>query len=78
MLEHAERRDRIGRELEGHARRLSEGKRRLRITALEPCLALHRRSWCKAQVVTVATLIYPASRYAIYSRHKTDAQGKPA
>jgi hypothetical protein len=27
--------------------------------------------------VTVATLIYPASRYALHSRYKTNAQGKP-
>ena len=42
-----------------------------------PCLALHRRSWSKGQVVTVATLIYPASRYTLYSRYKVNAQGKP-
>jgi GntR family histidine utilization transcriptional repressor len=42
----------------------------------EPCLALHRRSWSRGQVVTVATLIYPASRYALHSRYKTNAQGK--
>jgi GntR family histidine utilization transcriptional repressor len=43
----------------------------------EPCLALHRRSWNQGQVVTVATLIYPASRYALHSRYKTSPQGKP-
>jgi GntR family histidine utilization transcriptional repressor len=43
----------------------------------EPCLALHRRSWNQGQVVTVATLIYPASRYGLHSRYKTNAQGKP-
>ena len=37
----------------------------------EPCLALFRRSWSGARVATVATLTYPASRYALYSRHKT-------
>ena len=42
----------------------------------EPCLALHRRSWSQGQVVTVATLIYPASRYALHSRYKTPPQGK--
>lgn len=41
----------------------------------EPCLALHRRSWSKGHVVTVATLIYPASRYALYSRYKTSPSG---
>jgi GntR family histidine utilization transcriptional repressor len=41
----------------------------------EPCLALHRRSWSKGHVVTVATLLYPASRYALYSRHKTSPSG---
>lgn len=49
----------------------------LGITPQQPCLALHRRSWSKGQVVTVATLIYPASRYALHSRYKTNAQGKP-
>jgi GntR family transcriptional regulator, histidine utilization repressor len=42
----------------------------------EPCLALHRRSWSKGHVVTVATLIYPASRHALYSRYKTSPSGK--
>jgi GntR family histidine utilization transcriptional repressor len=41
----------------------------------EPCLALHRRSWSRGHVVTVATLLYPASRYALYSRHKTSPSG---
>jgi GntR family transcriptional regulator, histidine utilization repressor len=49
----------------------------LGISADEPCLALHRRSWSKGLVVTVATLIYPASRYALHSRYKTNSQGKP-
>ena len=49
----------------------------LKLKAHEPCLALHRRSWNQGQVVTVATLIYPASRYALHSRYKTNAQGKP-
>jgi GntR family transcriptional regulator, histidine utilization repressor len=41
----------------------------------EPCLALHRRSWSRGHVVTVATLLYPASRYALYSRYKTSPSG---
>ena len=49
----------------------------LGVTPDDPCLALHRRSWSRSQVVTVATLIYPASRYALHSRYKTNAQGKP-
>lgn len=44
-------------------------------TAHEPCLALRRRSWSRAQVATLATLTYPASRYALYSRYKTSARG---
>jgi GntR family histidine utilization transcriptional repressor len=44
--------------------------RLLDIDVGEPCLALHRRTWAKGLVVTVATLVYPASRYALYSRHK--------
>jgi len=43
--------------------------------AAEPCLMLHRRSWSRGHVVTVATFTYPASRYALYSRYKTSAQG---
>jgi GntR family histidine utilization transcriptional repressor len=41
----------------------------------EPCLVLHRRSWSRGHVVTVATLTYPASRYALYSRYKTSPSG---
>ena len=52
-----------------------EQQRLLGIDALEPCLALHRRSWSHGQVVTIATLTYPASRYALYSRYKTSAKG---
>ena len=52
-----------------------EQQRLLGIDALEPCLALHRRSWSRGQVVTIATLTYPASRYALYSRYKTNAKG---
>jgi GntR family histidine utilization transcriptional repressor len=44
-------------------------QRQLRMGTHEPCLSLHRRSWSKGQVVTSATLIYPASRYALYSRY---------
>ena len=54
-----------------------EQQRLLGIEADEPCLALHRRSWSNGHVVTVATLTYPASRYALYSRYKTNTQGRP-
>ncbi len=47
--------------------------RLLEIGTGEPCLALHRRTWARGLVVTVATLVYPASRYALYSRHRTNA-----
>jgi len=47
----------------------------LGIGAHEPCLALHRRSWSKGHVVTVVTLTYPASRYALYSRYRTSPSG---
>lgn len=53
----------------------AEQQRLLGIGALEPCLALHRRSWSLGRVATVATLTYPASRYALYSRHRTTARG---
>jgi GntR family transcriptional regulator, histidine utilization repressor len=49
----------------------------LKVKADEPCLVLHRRSWNRGQVVTVATLIYPATRYELQSRFRTNAQGKP-
>ena len=52
-----------------------EQQRLLGIAPLEPCLALHRRSWSKGRVATVATLTYPASRYALYSRYRTSARG---
>ena len=42
----------------------------LDIEATEPCLALARRTWTIEQVVTVATFIYPASRFALYTRLK--------
>ena len=49
-------------------------QRRLKISASEPCLSLHRRTWSNGHVVTSATLIYPASRYALYSRYHTGAK----
>lgn len=52
-----------------------EQQRLLGIGALEPCLVLHRRSWSGQKVATVVTLTYPASRYALYSRHRTTARG---
>jgi GntR family transcriptional regulator, histidine utilization repressor len=50
-------------------------QRRLHIGSNEPCLSLHRRSWSQGHVVTSATLIYPASRYALYSRYHTTSRG---
>jgi GntR family transcriptional regulator, histidine utilization repressor len=50
-------------------------QRLLGITALEPCLVLRRRSWSSGKVVTAVTLTYPASRYALYSRYRTNARG---
>ena len=49
-------------------------QRRLKISNTEPCLSLHRRTWSNGHVVTSATLIYPASRYALYSRYHTGAK----
>jgi GntR family transcriptional regulator, histidine utilization repressor len=49
-------------------------QRRLKISANEPCLSLHRRTWSGGLVVTSATLIYPASRYALYSRSQIGAK----
>jgi GntR family histidine utilization transcriptional repressor len=53
----------------------AEQRRLLGIGSHEPCLVLHRRSWSGGRVVTVATLTYPASRYALYSRMRTSASG---
>ena len=50
-------------------------QRLLGIAAIEPCLVLHRRSWSRGLVVTAVTLTYPASRYALYSRYRTNARG---
>jgi GntR family histidine utilization transcriptional repressor len=48
----------------------SAEQRLLDIAPNEPCLALHRRSWSRGQVVTVAFLLYPGSRYTLHSRHR--------
>lgn len=53
----------------------AEQQRLLNIDAREPCLALHRRSWSRGKIVTIATLTYPASRYALYSRYRTSERG---
>lgn len=50
-------------------------QRLLGIGPLEPCLALRRRSWSRGRVATAVTLTYPASRYALYSRHRTSERG---
>jgi GntR family histidine utilization transcriptional repressor len=52
-----------------------EQQRLLGIAASEPCLALYRRSWSRGRVATAVTLTYPASRYALYSRHRTSERG---
>ena len=52
-----------------------EQRHLLQIPGDEPCLALHRRSWQRGKVVTVATFTYPASRYALYSRYKIGERG---
>ena len=52
-----------------------EQQRLLGIAGHEPCLALYRRSWSRGRVATAVTLTYPASRYALYSRHRTGARG---
>jgi len=46
---------------------------RLAIPAAEPCLRLRRRTWKNGEVVTVATLLYPSSRYDLGARYSTDA-----
>ena len=48
----------------------TDQQRLLEVSADEPCLTLHRRSWFDGHVVTVARFIYPASRHALYSRYR--------
>ncbi|MDP4823550.1 MAG: histidine utilization repressor [Aestuariivirgaceae bacterium] len=50
--------------------------RLLEIDKGEPCLSLYRRSFSQGRVVTVVTLLYPASRYALHSRYSTSPQGR--
>lgn len=45
----------------------------LAIPADEPCLRLRRRTWKNGTIVTVATLLYPGSRYDLGARYATDA-----
>lgn len=37
----------------------------LEVTARQPCLLIQRRTWHHSQVVTVARLLYPGSRYQL-------------
>ncbi|MCP5265506.1 MAG: UTRA domain-containing protein [Burkholderiaceae bacterium] len=39
--------------------------RLLRMKATEPCLTIHRRTWSRAMVASVAFLVYPGDRYRI-------------
>jgi len=48
----------------------------LGISADEPCLILNRRSWSGGAVLTVARLVFPASRYELHSRHRVSPQGE--
>jgi GntR family histidine utilization transcriptional repressor len=45
----------------------------LKIRANEPCLLLTRRTWSAGTPVTVARLLYPASRYRLSCRFKPSA-----
>jgi GntR family transcriptional regulator, histidine utilization repressor len=55
-----------------------EARKLLRIPKGEPCLELRRRSWSKGDIVTLATLTYPASRYELKSRYRTLPSGRVA
>jgi GntR family histidine utilization transcriptional repressor len=46
---------------------------RLAVPATEPCLRLRRRTWKDGEVVSVASLLYPGSRYDLGARYATDA-----
>jgi GntR family histidine utilization transcriptional repressor len=68
-------------ELEHHVRAVlpdRQAQRLLRISAREPCLELHRRSWSGGDVVTEVTLTYPAGRYELRSRYRTSPSGRIA
>jgi GntR family histidine utilization transcriptional repressor len=45
----------------------------LAIPPEEPCLRLRRRTWKHRVVVTLATFLYPSSRYDLGARYATDA-----
>jgi len=49
----------------------------LRISAVEPCLLLNRRTWSFGQVATKAVFLYPGSRYRLGGRFKPPAPVKP-
>jgi len=49
----------------------------LAIEPIEPCLRMQRRTWRKNAVVTLATLIYPGSRYDLAARYSAADIPKP-
>jgi GntR family histidine utilization transcriptional repressor len=50
-------------------------QRLLGIGPEEPCLVLNRRSWSGGTVLTMARLVFPASRYVLHSRHRVTPEG---
>jgi GntR family transcriptional regulator, histidine utilization repressor len=50
-------------------------QRLLNIGPQEPCLVLNRRSWSGGTVLTMARLVFPASRYVLHSRHRVTPEG---
>jgi GntR family histidine utilization transcriptional repressor len=53
----------------------AEEQRLLSIGPEEPCLVLNRRSWSGGAVLTMARLVFPASRYILHSRHRVTPEG---
>ncbi|TCV95089.1 histidine utilization repressor [Biostraticola tofi] len=44
----------------------------LQLSAGEPCLLIHRRTWSGSAVVTWARLLYPGSRYQLFGSFNVD------
>jgi GntR family histidine utilization transcriptional repressor len=44
--------------------------RLLKMSPGEPCLLLHRRTWSKGTVASIADLYHPGSRYDLVGRFK--------
>ncbi len=48
-----------------------DDRRLLEMKAGEPCLVIHRRTWCGEMVATKARLAHPGSRFQLAGRYRT-------